>query len=230
MNIQNIIQQSCLDNPIPYFFDWIRNSDYKMQQAILEVLEYYYLNGFLQFKQLEWGEKIKIDYRDKNVTKPYALLIQSVYNLCKECHALQDVSGIRIYHSNAYRWFTYCLLELILVDFIILTTSEKIDYFYVWNNRLKILKSIDYPVELGEKETYNPYVMDKTFNLCLLIESAQSLRATNPNFINKYWQPFIKACQAITDLKNDKYLQPVRLKKDGVETKLNGKGRYRKTK
>lgn len=244
--ILRTINQECLGNPVPHFFTWLKNQkNYPTEKIIFESLEYFYQNGYRQFTNLEWGRKIKIDYRDKQATRPYADLIQSIYNLCKECHTLQDVSKVRTQHSNAYRWFASCILELIYLDFYLLTTTKTSNYFEIWEHRLFGLQKASYPSDFevcvrnppnkNSKKLdnkYNPFLNDKCLNLTLLIESSFSLKEVNPSFNTKYWEPFITAQKAIVSLKTNKYLQDVRLlpQTEEYQTKLPGRGRYKKPK
>jgi hypothetical protein len=244
--ILQIINRTTLDNPLPYFFSWLKSQpNYNLERFIFESVEYFYLEGFKQFTNLEWGRKIKIDYRDKAATAPFGKLIQSIYNLCKECHALQDVSKIRVNHNNAYRWFAVCIFEMIYLDFTLLTTREKSNYFEIWEERLNGLQKGDYPSDFevcvrnppnknskNLDTKYNLFKHEKCLNLTLLIESAFSLKEVNPSFKKNYWEPFITAQKSIIKLKTNKYLQDVRLlpQTEEYQTKLPGRGRYKKSK
>lgn len=237
--ILQIINRATLDNPLPYFFVWLKSQpNYKLERFLFEFVEYFYSNGFQQFTVFEWGRKIKINYQDKAATAPFGKLLQSIYNLCKECHALQDFSKIRVTHSNAYTWFTACILELIYLDFTLLSTSEKSDYFQIWEERLNGLQKGSYPSDFevcvrnkpntnskGFDNKYNLFKHEKCLNLTLLIESAYSLKESNPSFNTKYWEPFINSQKSIIALKNNNYLQSIRLlpRTEEYQTKTNSK-------
>lgn len=237
--ILQIINRATLDNPLPYFFTWLKSQpNYKLERFLFEVVEYFYLEGFKQFTFFEWGKKIKIDYLDKAATAPFGKLIQSIYNLCKECHTLQDFSKIRVKHSNAYRWFAACIFEMIYLDFTLLSTSENSDYFQIWEKRLNGLQKGNYPCDFeicvrnppnknskSLDNKYNLFQHEKCLNLTLLIESAYSLKEANPSFNTKYWQPFINAQKSIIQLKNNTYLQSIRLlpQTEEYQTKTNSK-------
>ena len=211
--------------------------NYNIERFLFEFVEYFYLEGFKQFTFFEWGRKIKIDYQDKAATAPFGKLIQSIYNLCKECHALQDISKVRTHHSNAYRWFASCILELIFLDFTLITTMEKSSYFQIWEQRLNGLQKGNYPSDfefcvmqtrqtpLNLDNNYNPFLNDKCLNLTLLIESSFNLKKVNSSFKDKYWEPFITAQKAIIELKNNTYLQDVKLlpQTEEFQTKTNSK-------
>lgn len=234
MNACEIIKNDCLHHPLQYFFTWLKQnkSELVFQNIVFENLTYFYQIGYKQFEINEWGKKFKIDYKDKNLTKGHSALIQALYNLCKECHALQDISRVRVPFSNAYRWFAYSILELIWCDLneMVLEESEGRRDIEIWKNRLNILKSLEYPREAHEMILYNPFLKNDTQALSLLIESAYTLSVQNPTFNEKYWKPFLDAQRNIIKIleSDTSNLIQVRLLPQTLE--FQSKSNHRKSK
>lgn len=241
--ILNEVQIENNKNSLSFLIYFLRTTDVlPLQKMVLEGLLHYYELGYIHFQNIEWGIKNidSLNHKDRVVTKPYGNLLSTIYNLCKECHTLQNASGVDIPYKNAYRWFMKCMLELPLYDLEYMTiVNDKSHMVQMWKERIDILKGLEYPPDVCDytgrfkpyKPEYNPFI-NSTFTkyssgLILLIESAYSLTALFPDFEKKYWKPFIQAQKDIVDtLESSKYLIDMKIlpKTEEYQTKKKGKG------
>lgn len=228
-NIKSILRYEGLKNPLLAELDAIRikgNKNHKIVLATLE--EYLYFWGFQYFRILEWGEKVKINYKTKKEVEPIAKIIQSLWNLCKECHALQDFSGVRVPHSNAFRWFINCYIELVYADFVELYQIG--NYQAVWDNRLQKMKKLEFNVYNLGLPHENLFLVQDYPSLNLLLQSSHQLEYAYPLFGKRYWKPLLNS---IRELKKEiQTWDKVKLNTDGetYQYKKSGRGDWQKTK
>ena len=242
MKEQQQIALEARKNPLLETSRLIRDSNEipKSIAILFPTLYYFYVNGYLYFQYDEWGHNVlkEISKKDREVAKPFGLFFKRLYDLCKECHAQQDTSKIKVHHQNAYRWFAACTLELPFHDFEYLHKNG--DMIAMWKERVRRMRSLEFTCKSYELPNHNPYLQSllptKTGkNLLILIEAAHMLAGINPNFEHKYWKPFIQAHREIIKvletsdrLAQIKLLHPTQEYQSGSKEKSGKRGRYNK--
>lgn len=210
----NNFNRTVLKPPLFSYIQRLINQKYNPNLAIIlrNNLDYYSF-GVVWFRAKEWGigDLRTIPRQDKKIAKAYGSLMQSIYNICKELHA---VNGKYLVYKSAGCWLGSLMVELILFD--TLETIAVGNQFQIWNNRtnsLRSTKEFNNPYYIGANMTeYAPYIPNRFEGLKPFINLSKVHLETTTTFRKKYWIPFIEAHRNIVNiLENDEKLNDVRL-------------------
>ena len=181
-------------------------------KIILEANLYYYPLGMDWFRAKEWGigDLRTIPRQDKKIAEAYGTLMQSIYYICKELHA---VNGKYLVYKSSGCWLGSLMVELILFD--TLETIAVGNQLQIWNNRTNTLRStkkFNNPYYIGANMTEYTSIPNRFEGLKPFINLSKVHLETTTTFRKKYWIPFIEAHRNIVNiLENDENLRDVGL-------------------
>lgn len=186
------------------------NPDYhrtiKLNQDYISAV---YTIGMLHFEKDIFGNNgiNSISKKRKDFCKPYGLLLTAIFKLCERCHTFQNFYKT-VPFSNALKWFTKCLFELIEIEYLESiknksTNHPKSDNH--WKDKLQKLKNIDAVFsDIPTEITHNPFSEYNAPALTFLIEQGLFMAGNNNKFKKEYWNPLKEAIREIINLSTKK--------------------------